>query len=353
MRIKKAASIIVALMFTLSLAGCTGSNSDPQSENSFNESENSSAESDNSSAESDNSSAESDNSSAESDNSSAESDNSFAESDNSFAESENLAVSIIKSDKLKEPEGFATRIIGLDGDPIYTSEFSQYIDKDGKQAVYSEGNLGTAICEGFAYIASNGGSCLTDRDNADVYNEGSLSFSGVTDEKLQNYVRIDAGDKVNGLTVYHAKTLFRADEMGLPGSAVGKDFAGCEVTFLDDLELHGYACAIKDDAYGVQAGDILFVPQGKCPLPVMSFQTDMELGTYHSYYTGSDYGLTWVNQYGQIFLGNTQTTDADVSCLPADGSFVKVKAVVKGIRMTSSVDWIDIVQASIITIERE
>ncbi len=303
MKINKAASMIAALTFALSLAGCTGS-SDPRSEN-------------------------------------------------SSGDAESLAVSIIKSDKLKEPEGFATGIKGLDGNPIYTSEFSQYIDKDGKHAVYSEGNLGTAMCEDFAFIASDGGLCLTDKGNADVYNEGSLSFSGVTDEKLQDYVRIDVGDKVNGLTVYSAKTLFRADENELPDSALGKHFTGCEVTFLGDLELHGYACAIKDDAYGVQAGDILFVPQGKCPLPVMSFKTDKELGTYHSYYTGSNYGLTWVNPYGQIYLGNTQTTDADVSCLPEDGSFVRVKAVVKGIQMASSIDWIDITQASIITIERE
>lgn len=302
MKIKKAASMIAALTLAMSLAGCADSSSDPQSGDDG---------------------------------------------------AEDLTVSIVKSDKLKEPEGVATGIKGPDGNPIYTSEFTQYIDKDGKHAVYSEGNLGTAICEDFAFIASAGGLCLTDKGNADLYNEGSLSFSGVTDEKLQDYVRIDEGDKVNGLTVYNAKTIFRADENELPDSAVGKHFMGCEVTFLGHLELHGYACAMKDDAYGVQAGDILFVPQGKCPLPVMSFHTDKDLGIYHSYYTGSNYGLTWVNQYGQIFLGNTQTTDADVSCLPEDGTFVKVKAVVKGIQMSSTADWVDITQASIITIERE
>ncbi len=303
MKIKKHASIIAALALTLTLAGCNDSRNNSQ------------------------------------------------QTGSSSGGLESSALTIIKSDKLKEPEGFATGINGPDGNPIYTSEFTQYTDKNGKPAVYSEGNLGTAMCEGFAYISTPGGLCLTSIDNADVYNEESLSFSGITDEKLQDYVRIDAGDKVNGLTVYHAKTIFRADETGLPDDAAGKHLTGCEVSFLGELELNGYACAVKEDAYGVQAGDILFVPQGECPLPVMSFRADREIGIHHTYYTGFNYGLTWANKYGQIFLGNKQTIDADVSCLPTDGTFAKVKVVINNITMTSSKDWVDIIQANIVSIK--
>lgn len=267
--------------------------------------------------------------------------------------SEGSALTIVKSDKLQEPSGLATEIKGLDGNPIYTSEFTKYIDRDGNPAEYSEGNLGTAECEGFAYISAPDGLCLTSIDNADIYSEETLSFSGITDEKLQDYVRIDVGDTVNGLTVYVAKTIFRADETGLSDSALGKHFTGCEVSFLGELELNGYACVVKDDIYGVQTGDILFVPQGECPLPVMSFRTDRDIGIHHTYYTGFNFGLAWVSKYGQITLGNEQTTDADISCLPDDGSFVKVKAVVRAIRMTSTADWVDLIQASIVTIDKQ
>ena len=85
----------------------------------------------------------------------------------------------------------------------------------------------------------------------------------------------------------------------------------------------------------------------------MSFKTDEEIGIFHTYYTGYGNGMAWANKYGQIFLGNTQTTSADVSCLPTDGLFTKVKVVVKGIKMTSSPDWFDIIQADIVTIERQ
>lgn len=251
------------------------------------------------------------------------------------------------------PAGTATKIEGPDGTPIYTSEFTTYTDKNGNPADYTDGNLGYAVCSGFAYIAPPGELCLTSIDNADIYNEDTLSFAGVPDTKFQDYVRINVGDKVNGLTVKSASATFGDDEMNLPENKCGKYFSGCECEFIGDMELVGYACAVKEDAYGIQAGDILFVPQGECPLPSMSFKTDEETGVHHLYYTGSNYGLTWVNQYGQIFLGNTQETTADISCLPSDGTFVKVKVVIDNIRMTSNKDWIDLIQANIVTIERQ
>lgn len=262
------------------------------------------------------------------------------------------ALVISRANKGK-PDGVITKIKGLDGTPIYSSEFSKYIDKEGNSAEYSEGNLGTAVCDGFAFISAPDGLNYNSIDNADIFDSDTLRFSGMSEEKFQDYVRINTGDKVNGLTVISAKSMFRDTEIELPDSAVGKYYAGCECSFLGELELVGYACAIQEDEYGVQAGDIIFVPQGDCPLPVMSFKTDEEIGIFHTYYTGYSNGMAWANKYGQIFLGNTQTTSADVSCLPTDGLFTKVKVVVKGLKMTSSPDWFDIIQADIVTIERQ
>ncbi len=249
------------------------------------------------------------------------------------------------------PAGNPTKIEGPDGSPIYTSEFTTYTDKNGEAAEYSDDNLGNAICDGFAYIAPPGELCLTSIDNADVYNEETLSFAGVPETKLQDYVRVNVGDKVNGLTVQSAQTVFFDDEMSTSEFPAAKYLSGCEVTFQGEMELNGYAVAVKEDNYGVQAGDILFVPQGECDLPVMSFKSDNEIGLYHNYYTGSNYGLTWVNGYGQFCLGNTQTTVADVSCLPTDGTFAKVKVVINNITLTSSKDWVDIIQANIVSIK--
>lgn len=250
-----------------------------------------------------------------------------------------------------QPTGSPTKIEGPDGSPIYTSEFTTYTDKNGNEAEYSEDNLGNAICDGFAYIAPPGELCLTSIDNADAYDEDTLSFAGVPETKLQDYVRVNVGDKVNGLTVQSAQTVFFDDETSTSEIPAAKYLSGCEVTFQGEMELTGYAVAVKEDNYGVQAGDILFVPQGECALPVMSFKSDDEIGLYHDYYTGSNYGLTWVNGYGQFCLGNTQTAVADISCLPTDGTFAKVKVVINNITMTSSKDWVDIIQANIVSIK--
>lgn len=277
-----------------------------------------------------------------------------SKTDSSTTESQTPASLLsIERTAVQPPAGAASAIKGPDGNPIYTSEFTTYTDKDGNSAEYADGNLGYAVCGGFAYIAPPGELCLTSIDNADIYSEDALSFAGVPETKFQDYVRINVGDKVNGLTVKSAAATFRDDELNLPEDTPGKYFSGCECEFVGEMELVGYACAVKEDAYGIQAGDILFVPQGECSLPTMSFRTDEETGVHHLYYTGSNYGLTWVNQYGQIFLGNVRETTADISCLPSDGTFVKVKAVINDITMTSNKDWADITQANIVTIERQ
>lgn len=271
---------------------------------------------------------------------------------NSHSQSPAIPSSLnIERASAEQPTGSPTKIEGPDGNSIYTSEFTTYTDKNGDPAEYSDGNLGNAICDGFAYISPPGELCLTSIDNADIYDEETLSFAGVPETKLQDYVRVNVGDNVNGLTVLSAQTVFFDDETSTSEVPSAKYLSGCEITFQGEMELNGYAVAVKEDNYGVQAGDILFVPQGECHLPVMSFKSDDKVGLYHSYYTGSNYGLTWVNCYGQFFLGNTQTATADISCLPDDGTFAKVKVVVNNITMTSSKDWVDIIQANIVSIK--
>ncbi len=278
---------------------------------------------------------------------------SIAESTNNSQIQSPLTTSSLSIERAsdEQPTGTPTKIEGPDGNPIYTSEFTTYIDKSGNAAEYSDGNLGSAVCDGFAYIAPPGELCLTSVDNADIFDEETLSFAEVPETKLQDYVRVNVGDKVNGLTVLSAQTVFSDDGTGTSEVLGARYFSGCKIVFQGEMELNGYAVAVGEDDYGVQAGDILFVPQGECCLPVMSFKSDDAIGLYHSYYTGSSYGLTRVNCYGQFCLGNIQDTTADISCLPNDGTFAKVKVIISDITMTSNKDRVDIIQANIVSIK--
>lgn len=259
------------------------------------------------------------------------------------------ALTIIQKEQ-SEPKGTRTKITGLDKYSIFTSQITDYKDKNGESGLYSDDDMSIVICDDFAYVSAPSDICYTSYENADIYNEESMTFSGVSEKKLQDYVRINVGDTVNGLTVKSAKTMFIDDDMGLTEMALGKYFKACECTFDGEMELTGYVCIFPEDGYGVQTGDILFVPGGSCNLPVMSYNKDFELGTYHTYYYGNSLGMTWVNQYGQIFLGNADTCSADLSALPTDGTFTKVKVLVNNISMSSAVDWQDIIQAEILSV---
>lgn len=299
-----------------------------------------------------------------SDNSDSSSDNSISNASQSTSEENseisNATVEIptevtpptlaITQKEESEPKGTRTKITGLDKYSIFTSQITDYKDKNGESGLYSDDDMSIVICDGFVYLSDPSDICYTSYDNADIYNEDTMSFSGVSETNFQEYVRVSIGDTVNGLTVKSAKSMFIDDDMGLSEMALGKYFKACECTFSGEMELTGYACIIPDDGYGVQAGDILFVPSGSCNLPVMSYNKDSEIGTYHTYYYGNSYGMTWVSQYGQIFLGNANTCSADLSALPTDGTFAKVNILVNNISMSSAVDWQDIIQAEILSV---
>lgn len=258
-------------------------------------------------------------------------------------------LTIIRNEQ-SEPKGTRTKITGLDKYSIFTSQITDYKDKNGESGLYSDDDMSIVICDGFAYVSNPSDICYTSFDNTDIYNKDTMTFSGVSETNLQEYVRINVGDTVNGLTVKSAKTMFIDDDMGLTEMALGKYFKACECTFSGEMELTGYVCIFPEDGYGVQTGDMLFVPSGSCNLPVMSYNKDTEIGTYHTYYYGNSLGMTWVNQYGQIFLGNINTCSADLSALPTDGTFTKVKILVNNISMSSAVDWQDIIQAEILSV---
>ena len=261
--------------------------------------------------------------------------------------------------------GEPTILRGLAGDIIYTDEivsvFTNEVDNGGAE-LYDEDFL-AVNCKDFIYLSEPSGLCYNDRDNADIYNAKEMSFTGAPDEPLKSYTRVNVGESFCGLTLRSASTnfqnrqdmiFFMNDGSQKTGAELGFPeiyFAGGECTFDGQLTLDGYACAVVEDVYGIAAGDIIFVPSSGCTLPVMSYRFDTDIGVCHKPATASNFGMVWRSEYGNIYLGSTETAAADISCLPDDGSFAKVRVTVENINMRSGVEFMDLIFADIVDIE--
>lgn len=254
------------------------------------------------------------------------------------------------------PDENSTKIVGLAGDRISKSEITQVFNLDGSSE-YSDENFQSVLCSGFVYLAEPSINGLNSVDNADVFDSEAMTFAGMSSDKLKNYKRVNVGDTISGLTVTAAQSNFSVDSFdGFDKNVLSEKFpeiyfnaANCE--FSGELTMTGYACVIPQDEYGIESGTILFVPSGECPLPVMGYASNEENGIYHCANIGMHGGFTWTSEYGQINIGNINSTTADVSALPTDGTFVKVTVTVDSIKLSGGVNFNNIATAEIVKID--
>lgn len=206
------------------------------------------------------------------------------------------------------------------------------------------------------YVAIPDGIFRTSRDNSDVFDEEDNNFTDVSVERKNDFIRVEEGDEICGLKVKNAVSEFNAEgamrpykfedgtmkngtELGIPEIY----FHSGQLELEGSVEMTGYISIVAEDVYGVNVGDILFIPTDCQPaLPVLYYSFDPSEGFYHS--VGNCYmdgDIVYTNEYGcgRFELGNKNTTTADLSSIPDNGSFVKAKVVVSNISMESTIDW--------------
>ena len=258
------------------------------------------------------------------------------------------------SDESSEiPDENQTKLVGLAGDRISKSEITQAFNADGSTE-YSDESFQSVLCDGFVYLAEPTIDSLNSVDNADIFDSETMTFAGMSADKIKNYRRVNVGDTISGLTVTAAQSNFAVDSMdGFDKNALSEKFpeiyfnaGSCE--FSGELTITGYACVIPEDEYGIESGTILIVPSGKCPLPVMGYASDEESGIYHRANIGMHGDFIWAGEYGQINIGNINSVSADVSMLPTDGTFVKVTVTLDSIKMSGGVNFNNIATAEIV-----
>lgn len=205
---------------------------------------------------------------------------------------------------------YGVSAVGLDGVEIPEERLTNiYAESSGEnpgayQLVSAEG-------EGFTYLAEPTGICFNSRDNGDIFNADELTFDGVPQNAPSEYKRYDIGDAICGMTLTAANTAF---------SYGGVD--SCYAELEGSVTMTGYVSIAPEDEYGIDEGDIFFVP---CPgsdlLPVVNFRYE-GAGVVNPLFVAMSEDFARVNEYsGSITLGNIHRTDLDLSGIPADYSF--------------------------------
>lgn len=252
----------------------------------------------------------------------------------------------------------ATFLVGLAGDTILRSELSTIFSGDGTDVspdMFSEDNFSGVLCDGFVYLAEPTGICRTSYDNADVFDSETMRFTDISESSKKDYKRVSVGDTFCGLTLTEAQVNFArgndstefvlGDGSVKTGSELGFPeiyFMGGSASFSGQLALTGYICVAPEDAQELAPGEIIFVPSDcDCMLPVMGYRFDPDIGVVHIRRMGSYNGLVWDNEYSNILLGNAANTSADLSGVPADGSFVKASVTLENIKLVCGIGMMD------------
>lgn len=259
-------------------------------------------------------------------------------------------------------------IYGPARDEIAPSDIKTVITRDGSECSpedLTEDNFSAVLCEGFTYVAPPSKISRNSVDNADVFDTDNFVFTDTDGSALKNFVRLNVGDTICGLTLTKGETNFARgfedmdyvlrDGSVKKGSQLGIleiYFTYGSAEFEGELTMTGYIMKVAEDQYGVQAGAILFVPDdGEAGFPVMSYQLSGDDGIFHAPQIYNDNDLTWENEFGYLRLGNASSTTADISALPDDGSFVKARITAESFKLNCGISMVNSVTAVLKDVE--
>ena len=159
------------------------------------------------------------------------------------------------------------------------------------------------------------------------------------------YRRINVGESICGLKLTSADCSF----------AQSQGFVGGSARLEGTIEVSGWArLAPEDDGYTAR-GDIEFVIDAdSMKLPVIYYWSIEDGALCTRIWSRSSGAESWVNEYPQFYLGNANeesSYDADISMLPSDGSYVRVKLTLDKIECSSYIDFVSTINAVITDIE--
>lgn len=208
-------------------------------------------------------------------------------------------------------------------------------------------NWNYVICQGSVYLAEPLGISYNSALDTEHYDSGSRSFTDVPETVTHEYRRYNVGDVIGGLTLKECRTTFDS----YLGNSVPRYFGGGEAYFDGEITMSGVCCVVPEtEGYDYQ-GDIHFIPNYECQLPVMNYSWN-EDGT-ETVLVGGDDGVSWCSEYSQpINLGSSSAyPKMDLSAIPDDGTYVPVRVTVNNLVMRNDFNLTPGTGAQIVAIE--
>lgn len=222
-----------------------------------------------------------------------------------------------------------TFFIGLDGKPIDVSEITALTNKKYEPtAVLDKENFSRAECNGFAY-AFEPNIMFEEKSNPELFANGF--YVGEETQPVSDFVRVNVGDKFNGLTVKTAKTVFNAFNSNKSKGY----YEGSELEFDGELVLTGWLTIPPlDDKYPDLVLDMTFDCDADNKLPLSSiFCYDQDQGFYHC--PSLRYGI--FSDIPTIFLGEYRDCNVDFQGLTEGDTLVRVQIIVSDLKMVCGI----------------
>lgn len=224
---------------------------------------------------------------------------------------------------------------------------------------YEDGNWSYALINGTTFLAEPTGYCYNSIDTPEEMS--AVEENGASENLTFEYKRYKVGDVVMGLTIAEASSTFRNDSIIYVGedgneytqeqlAEKGSYFSGTDVTFDGQVTMNGYLEIMVDDDYGIEKGDIYFIPSPDSEkIPIAFFNSfSPSKGFSANCMSGYSDGFTWRTEYPNIMLGNKESADFDFSGFE-EGKYIPVTVTADRITISSTTDWLSKITGHIIS----
>lgn len=216
------------------------------------------------------------------------------------------------------PKGEPTFLIGLDGEPILTSEITRLENTSKTAETLTKDDLCADVyCEGFAYLKKPSGIAYSTYKNPEMFTDGK--FTGEIPENKNPWKRVNIGDEICGLKVKSATSHFQINDSGYTfPECYYSSLDGSQCEFEGTIEIEGFLQVLPDNIqYTAESRLVNFFPC-ESKLPVGVSYPDSEKGyittlAEHSLFDHYDGDFEIVSECERVLFGtlNEMTCDMD------------------------------------------
>ncbi len=223
------------------------------------------------------------------------------------------------------PKGEPTVLIGLDGEPIYTSEITAIDGTDKTAAELTKTDYNTSVlCEGFQYFTEPSGVAYNNYQHSKMFDD--ILFKGEIPENKNKCKRVNVGEEICGLKLVDAVSEFKIDDYEntpepyyYDGYHFGTDSKKPLAQFEGSVTLEGFLGATSRNLYDPDGGLLCFNPT-ESKLPILGNKPKF---CERTNYIGNDFAT--FSETPEIQCGYIQDLKCDWAGLDiGDMAFVRV-----------------------------